>query len=115
VPKTYHVQIDALVDDGMLKSMTEGLQQDGEILKARRAIKLREGEKNSWLEIELDEGKNRHIRRMLEALDIETLRLIRVAIGNLVLGSLEKGAVRALTEAELEGLRLEADIRLPAR
>ncbi len=115
VPKTYHVQIDALVDDRMLKSMTEGLQQDGEILKARRAIKLREGEKNSWLEIELDEGKNRHIRRMLEALDIATLRLIRVAIGNLVLGSLEKGAVRALTEAELEGLRLEAGIRLPAR
>lgn len=105
VPKTYHVQIDTLVDDEMLKSMTRGLEQDGEILKARRAIRLREGDKNSWLEIELDEGKNRHIRRMLEALDITTLRLIRVAIGNLVLGDLEKGAVRALTDVELQDLR----------
>jgi 23S rRNA pseudouridine2605 synthase len=105
VPKTYHVQIDTLVDDAMLKSMTRGIEQDGETLKARRATRLREGEKNSWLEIELDEGKNRHIRRMLEALDITTLRLIRVAIGTLVLGDLEKGAVRALSDAELRDLR----------
>lgn len=110
VPKTYHVQIDTLVDDEMLKSMMRGIEQDGETLKARRATRLREGEKNSWLEIELDEGKNRHIRRMLEALDITTLRLIRVAIGTLVLGDLEKGAVRALSEAELGNLRLQASI-----
>lgn len=105
VPKTYHVQIDTLLDEAMLEVMTKGLEQDGEILKARRAMKLREGEKNSWLEIELDEGKNRHIRRMLEALDITTLRLIRVAIGTLVLGYLEKGTVRALSDAELQDLR----------
>jgi len=111
VPKTYHVQIDTLVDDAMLKSMTRGIEQDGETLKARRATRLREGEKNSWLEIELDEGKNRHIRRMLEALDITTLRLIRVAIGALVLGDLEKGAVRALSDAELGDLHLQASIR----
>ncbi|WP_313197138.1 pseudouridine synthase [Rhizobium sp.] len=111
VPKTYHVQIDTLVDDAMLKSMTRGIELDGETLKARRATRLREGEKNSWLEIELDEGKNRHIRRMLEALDITTLRLIRVAIGTLVLGDLEKGAVRALSETELGNLRLQASIR----
>ncbi|MBB4348594.1 MULTISPECIES: pseudouridine synthase [Rhizobiaceae] len=108
VPKTYHVQIDTLVDDEMLKVMTKGIEKDGETLKARRAIKLREGEKNSWLEIELDEGKNRHIRRMLEVLDIGTLRLIRVAIGDLVLGDLDKGAVRALSEAELDGLRVQS-------
>lgn len=115
VPKTYHVQIDTLVDDAMLQSMTRGLEQDGETLKARRATRLREGEKNSWLEIELDEGKNRHIRRMLEALDIETLRLIRVAIGNLVLGDLEKGAVRALSETELRDLRRQSSIRPTTR
>ena len=105
VPKTYHVQIDTLVSDETLKAMTKGLEQDGDILKARRAMKLREGDKNSWLEIELDEGRNRHIRRMLEALDIATLRLIRIAIGTLVLGDLEKGAVRALTDNELQDLR----------
>ncbi len=42
---------------------------------------LRSGAKNGWLEIVLDEGKNRHIRRMLAALDIEVLRLVRVAVG----------------------------------
>lgn len=113
VPKTYHVQIDTLVDDAVLKAMTSGIMQDGELLKARRATRLREGEKNAWLEIELDEGKNRHIRRMLEALQIATLRLVRVAIGNLVLGDLEKGTVRPLTDAELQDLRLQS--KPPAR
>ncbi|AYC99738.1 pseudouridine synthase [Neorhizobium sp. NCHU2750] len=108
VPKTYHVQIDTLVDDGVLKAMTGGIMQEGELLKARRAARLREGDRNAWLEIELDEGKNRHIRRMLEALGIETLRLVRVAIGSLVLGDLEKGAVRPLTEQELQALRRQS-------
>jgi 23S rRNA pseudouridine2605 synthase len=108
VPKTYHVQIDTLVDDETLEAMTGGIEQDGELLKARRAMRLREGEKNAWLEIELDEGKNRHIRRMLEALDIATLRLVRVAIGTLVLGDLEKGALRPLTENELDDLRRQS-------
>jgi 23S rRNA pseudouridine2605 synthase len=61
---------------------------------------LRQGERNSWLEIILDEGKNRHIRRMLETLNIEILRLVRVAIGPLALGHLPKSAVRVLTPAE---------------
>jgi 23S rRNA pseudouridine2605 synthase len=105
VSKTYHVQVDAVVDAAVLAAMTRGLEHEGERLTARRAEKLREGGRNSWLEIELDEGKNRQIRRMLEVCDIATLRLVRVAIGNLALGELEKGAVRALTDAEVEDLR----------
>ena len=62
---------------------------------------LRRGERNSWLEIVLDEGKNRHIRRLLEAEQIQVLRLIRVAIGNLQLGNLAKGQFRELTSREL--------------
>jgi 23S rRNA pseudouridine2605 synthase len=49
----------------------------------------------------LDEGKNRHIRRLLQARDIEVLRLIRVAVGGLALGDLPKGQWRTLTEVEL--------------
>jgi 23S rRNA pseudouridine2605 synthase len=66
----------------------------------KRAQLLRRGEKNSWLEITLDEGRNRHIRRMFEQLPVEVLRLIRVAIGPLPIGDLPKGTVRALTPTE---------------
>lgn len=105
VPKTYHVQIDRLVPPEKLAAFVTGVTHDGDVLQARRAEILREGDKNAWLEIELDEGKNRQIRRMLETLDIEVLRLVRVAIGELPLGELPKGEVRALTAKEVEMLR----------
>ncbi len=102
VPKTYHVQIDRLVAPERLAAFLTGVEHDGDRLQARRADILREGDRNSWLEIELDEGKNRQIRRMLETLDIEVLRLVRVAIGELPLGDLPKGEVRALTADEVQ-------------
>ena len=105
VPKTYHVQIDRIATDEMLQALTSGIRHDGELLHAESVTKLREGDRNSWLEVVLDEGRNRQIRRMLEALDIATLRLLRVSIGNLPLGDLEKGAVRSLTDKEVEDLR----------
>jgi 23S rRNA pseudouridine2605 synthase len=61
---------------------------------------LRSGEKNTWLEVVLDEGKNRQIRRILDGLGVAVLRLMRVAIGPLQLGDLAKGEVRALSQAE---------------
>ena len=69
-------------------------------MRAKRARRIREGEKNSWIEIVLDEGKNRQIRRMLQAQGVETLRLVRVAIGPLELGDLAKGQARELTAPE---------------
>ena len=99
--KTYHVQIGAIADDALLKQLQNGITtSDGDFLRVKHASILREGERNSWLEIVLDEGKNRHIRRMLEHLQIEVLRLIRVAIGSLALGDLPKGATRVLELAE---------------
>ncbi|HWU64127.1 MAG TPA: pseudouridine synthase [Ensifer sp.] len=105
VPKTYHVQIDRLVTPERLAAFMTGVEHDGDRLQARRANILRKGDRNAWLEIELDEGKNRQIRRMLETLDIEVLRLVRVAIGDLPLGQLPKGEVRALTGDEVQILR----------
>jgi 23S rRNA pseudouridine2605 synthase len=70
----------------------------------KRASVLRHGERNSWIEIVLDEGKNRQIRRMLEHFRIEVLRLVRVAIGPLNLGDLPKGATRALEEKEKQAV-----------
>lgn len=102
--KTYHVQVAALADEELLLSLKKGVTEGGDLLKAKRASVLRTGSKNCWLEIVLDEGKNRQIRRMFSALGVEVLRLIRVAIGPLQLGNLPKGATRALTPDEVRNL-----------
>jgi len=112
--KTYHVQINAIADETLLQQLRNGIRAtDGEILRVKIARVLRQGEHNSWLEIVLDEGKNRHIRRMLEALRIEVLRLVRVAIGPLALGDLPKGATRLLAEKEKQALDRAMQSRNP--
>ncbi len=99
--KTYHVQIDRVADPTLLQSLRRGVRtEEGEFLRVVRVRILRGGKRNSWLEIVLDEGRNRHIRRMLGALGVDVLRLVRVAIGPLSLGQLSKGSVRALTDEE---------------
>jgi 23S rRNA pseudouridine2605 synthase len=104
--KTYHVQVGAVADGSLLSRLERGVVESGELLKATQAKVLRSGEKNSWLEIVLDEGKNRQIRRMLEVCGVEVLRLIRVAIGPVKLGDLAKGKARELTREEAGGLRV---------
>jgi 23S rRNA pseudouridine2605 synthase len=98
--KTYHVQVDRVADDELLAAIVGGVRVDGDRLQAQGARLLRHGAKNSWIEIVLDEGKNRQIRRILEGLGLEVQRLVRVAIGPLELGKLAKGEVRALSLAE---------------
>lgn len=98
--KTYHVQVGTPDGEALAGNLRQGVPDGGELLHIKGARVLRSGEKNNWLEIVLDEGKNRHIRRMVEHFQIDVLRLIRVAIGPLVLGQLAKGAWRPLTAAE---------------
>ena len=108
VDKTYHVQVRGLVDASTVARVAAGVvdQRSGEALRVKRASLLRVGSRSSaWLEIVLDEGKNRHIRRLLAELDLEVLRLVRVAIGALALGTLAKGEWRLLTPDEVEALR----------
>ena len=114
--KTYHVQLGSQVDDALLSSLINGVRTGtGELLSVKHARFLRSGSKNSWIEIVLDQGKNRQIRRIFEALEIEVLRLIRVAIGNLALGELAKGSVRRLTPEEKKDLdRLLKIVERPA-
>jgi 23S rRNA pseudouridine2605 synthase len=103
-PKTYHVQINRLPEADLLAQIERGAVVDGEPLAVRSVRTLRSGDKNAWLEIVLDEGRNRHIRRLLEAFDVSVLRLVRVAIGPLSLGELAKGEWRMLGEKEIDSL-----------
>jgi 23S rRNA pseudouridine2605 synthase len=105
VPKTYHVQVRGRPDVSTVAAMREGVVDEGERLRAGAASLLRQGERNAWLEVTLDEGRNRHLRRLLGALGFEVQRLVRVAIGELLLGDLAKGAWRHLTEQEVAALR----------
>ncbi|MGA8341559.1 MAG: pseudouridine synthase [Candidatus Sulfotelmatobacter sp.] len=98
--KTYHVQIGTVADDKLMQAIVRGVTSEEDVLRATQARLLRSGAKNCWLEIILDGGKNRHIRRMLATLGVEVLRLVRVAIGPLQLGNLAKGGYRALTIEE---------------
>ena len=101
VAKTYHVQIAAVPDEAMLARFGQGAEVDGGLLTASSVKVLRSGGRTAWLEIVLDEGRNRQIRRLLGAFDIEVMRLVRVAIGGLQLGELAKGKARHLTAEEL--------------
>ena len=102
--KKYHVQADCVADADLLARIMRGCAVDGRELSAKGAQLLRHGDKSSWLEITLDEGKNRQIRRLLEALGVRVLRLVRVSIGPLDLGDLKKGTVRRLTAEEKEAM-----------
>ena len=102
--KAYHVQVDRVPDADALQALTDGIDCDGETLSAKSVALLRSGGKTAWLEIVLDEGRNRQIRRLLAARDIAVLRLVRVAIGSLQLGQLAKGQWRELTADEVAAL-----------
>lgn len=107
VDKIYHAQLRGLVDDALIARVAAGVVEldSGEALAVKRVSLLRTGSRSSaWLEITLDEGKNRHIRRLFAALGIEVLRLVRVAIGPLTLGPLPKGQWRRLTNDEVRAL-----------
>jgi 23S rRNA pseudouridine2605 synthase len=105
--KKYHAQVNCVADEALLEKIARGasvknLDSAKPLcdLRAKAAIILRHGDKNSWLEITLDEGKNRQIRRLLESAGVEVLRLVRVSIGPLQLGDLKKGASRQLSVDE---------------
>lgn len=105
VDKTYHVRVGAAVDDAVIGAMLEGVDAGrGETLRLKSAQRLdRRG--GHWLEVLIDEGRNRQIRRIFEAVGLEVLELRRVAVGAVQLGDLGPGLWRMLTPEERDGLR----------
>jgi 23S rRNA pseudouridine2605 synthase len=108
VEKTYVVLVaGAPTRDDLQQLLTGVWLSDGHV-KARHAKRLKRQGESTWLRITLSEGKNREIRRMLARLKHKVLRLRRVALGPVEMGSLSSGKSRRLSMAEVEALRYTA-------
>ena len=104
VVKTYLAIIGGRVEEAMLKKFTQGITDRGERLRAKSAKLLRASNRQSLVELELSEGKNREVRRLFESQGLEVLELKRTRIGRIRLGELPPGKWRTLTEAEIKSL-----------
>jgi pseudouridine synthase len=104
IPKTYQVKCADLLSDGQIEKLRRGVDlRDG---PTRPAVveRLRDSAKYTHLRMAISEGRNRQVRRMLEAAGSKVLELVRVAIGPVRIGELQIGKWRHLTEAEVREL-----------
>jgi 23S rRNA pseudouridine2605 synthase len=111
VDKVYHVQVRGSDLDSVMQRVAAGVveRETGELLEVKAISLLRTGSRSgAWFEVVLDEGKNRQLRRIFSEVGVEVLRLVRVAIGSIVLGDLAKGAWRALKPNEVRRLSGQA-------
>jgi len=104
VPKTYKVWVKGRVPPDALRKLTMGVTLEDGPAKAESARLLRHSEGESLIEIVLQEGRNREVKRLCEAIGHPVWRLMRMALGNLRLGTLEPGKWRRLTPREVQGL-----------
>jgi 23S rRNA pseudouridine2605 synthase len=113
VPKTYLVKASRHVTDEELGRLRAGIELKDGPTRPARVTRLRETGGRTVLEITITEGRNRQVRRMIEALDAKVLKLVRTAIGSVKIGDLPIGSTRALTPEEIRGLSRPA--RRPRR
>lgn len=104
VPKTYRVTVRPAVTAQQVEQLESGIELDGRMTLPAQVHVISKEEGRAVLEIVLYEGRNRQIRRMCEALELEVARLRRVAVGPVRLGMLKPGQWRDLTPAEVQTL-----------
>ncbi len=105
VPKTYEVKLSGMPSAAQMEWLRRGVRLDDARTAPAEARVARRLKQKVWLRIVLREGRNREIRRMMEAVGQVVERLVRVGFGPIALGSLESGAIRPLTDAEEARLR----------
>ena len=105
VPKTYQVKTATKLNESQVEQLRRGVElADGPTRPASVTV-LRETPKYTHLELVLTEGRNRQVRRMIEAVDSKVLKLVRTAIGPIRIGDLPIGKWRELTPEEVRALR----------
>jgi 23S rRNA pseudouridine2605 synthase len=105
VPKTYLVKASRHLTDDDLDSLRRGLELRDGPTRPAEVTRLRESGGKTVFEITITEGRNRQVRRMVEALDAKVLKLVRVAIGPLRIGEMQIGSVRELSAEEVRRLQ----------
>jgi pseudouridine synthase len=103
-PKTYLVKAAHRLDEAQLVRLREGVQLSDGPTRPAEVRRVRDSGKYTFLEITITEGRNRQVRRMLEAVDSKVLKLVRTAIGPLRIGGLPIGSIRELTPEEVKAL-----------
>jgi 23S rRNA pseudouridine2605 synthase len=110
IEKTYHVQVAGKPSREELQGLLKGVYLSDGFVRARHVRRMKTQGDSTWLEVVLSEGKNREIRRMLARLGHKVMRLRRVALGPVQLGSLAAGKSRRLTGQEMARLRRIAEV-----
>ena len=104
VPKTYLVKASTLLSDEQLQQLRDGVVLSDGPTQPAQVKRVRDSAKYTFLEITLHEGRNRQVRRMIEAIGSKTLKLVRIQIGGLRIGELPIGRYRELTRAEVASI-----------
>jgi pseudouridine synthase len=104
VPKTYLVKASKVLSDAQLDLLRDGILLGDGPTRPAEVVRLRDSGKYTHFEITITEGRNRQVRRMVEALDAHVLKLVRVQIGSLRIGTLQIGRWRYLTSDEVAAL-----------
>jgi 23S rRNA pseudouridine2605 synthase len=105
VEKEYRALVSGAVREADLRSLSAGVPLDGRLTAPARFEVVGRFNQLTWLRVVLHEGRNRQVRRMIEAVGLEVVRLIRTRIGPLELGALPAGSWRELRPAEIRALQ----------
>ena len=104
VPKTYLVKSSVLLSDEQLDQLRQGLHLADGPTRPAQVTRVRDSERYTFFELTVTEGRNRQVRRMVEALGAKVLKLVRTGIGGIEIGGLEIGKCRTLTKEEVRTL-----------
>ena len=101
IPKTYLVKIEGSISDNALNQLRAGVELDGKLTNKSKVKVIETDKQYTKLHVTINEGRNRQVRRMFESVGKEVTFLKRIKIGDMGLGSLERGKVRKLTAEEI--------------
>lgn len=105
VEKTYLVKVRGALSEKKIGLLQRGIKLGDVVTQPARIANVRIGQSTSWFELTISEGRNRQVRRMCEAVDLQVVRLKRIRLAFLELGELATGRYRVLSLTELGRLK----------